>query len=152
MYKQMRNKAGYSIENAAFRLHIAPRTLAKYEAEDKAPPEVVLAMAELYNTPHLLHWQCKNNCPIGELLGHEVTKKSLTTAVIQFISALNSISAKANELVEIAEDEQITEDEYGRVAEIRPRLSRLEHCILEMKACIDEVLGLKNTQPLIAKG
>lgn len=73
MYKQARKDAGLSIEEAAFRIHIAPRTLCKYEAvETVPPPEVVLAMAREYKRPEMTQLYCRETCPIGQAYSYEV--------------------------------------------------------------------------------
>lgn len=52
MYAGARKGAGLSIEEAAFQIHIAPRTLVKYEHGESTPgPDVVLAMSR--NGPSL---------------------------------------------------------------------------------------------------
>lgn len=73
MYKKGRKSANLTIEEAAFRLHVAPRTLCKYEAGDTAPsPEVVLGMAREYVKPELTLHYCRQNCAIGKAYGYEV--------------------------------------------------------------------------------
>jgi Helix-turn-helix. len=73
VYKRARKRARLTIEEAAFRLHVAPRTLAKYEAgENTPPPEVVLAMSREYRAPELVARYCRQNCAIGQAQGYEV--------------------------------------------------------------------------------
>lgn len=73
MYKEARKSANLTIEEAAFRLHIAPRTLCKYEAGDTVPPpEVVLSMSREYTMPELTLHYCRQHCAIGKAYGYEV--------------------------------------------------------------------------------
>ncbi len=73
MYRDARKSANLTIEEAAFRLHIAPRTLSKYEAgENVPPPEVVLAMSREYKQPWLTQVYCRENCAIGKTYSYEV--------------------------------------------------------------------------------
>lgn len=66
MYRAARKAAELSIEEASFRLHIAPRTLCKYEAgETVPPPEVVLVMSRLYKIPWLTQHYCREFCAKG---------------------------------------------------------------------------------------
>lgn len=72
MYQRARERARMSREEAAFRLHVAPRTLAYYEAGERVPPpEVVLEMGQLYGQPDLTQRYCRE-CPIGKAYGYEV--------------------------------------------------------------------------------
>lgn len=73
MYREARKSVGLSIEEASFRLHVAPRTLCKYEAGDTSPsPEVILGMAREYTQPELTLHYCRQNCAIGKAYGYEV--------------------------------------------------------------------------------
>lgn len=73
MYREGRKEAGLSIEEAAWRLHIAPRTLIKYEAGDTVPsPEVVLEMSREYHMPWLTQVYCREHCAIGAAYSYEV--------------------------------------------------------------------------------
>lgn len=72
MYRSARKLSGISIEEAAFRLHIAPRTLCKYEAgETTPPPEVVLEMSSIYGQSEMTQRYCRE-CPIGRKYSYEV--------------------------------------------------------------------------------
>lgn len=67
MLKGARLKARMTREEAAFRLHVAVRTLYGYEKGHRIPPpEVVCSMANVYDNDHILNWYCLNKCPIGE--------------------------------------------------------------------------------------
>jgi len=73
VYKVARKCAGLTVEEAAFRLHVAPRTFSKYEAGENAPPpEVVVAMSREYHAPGLTARYCRENCAIGRAHGYEV--------------------------------------------------------------------------------
>ncbi len=73
MYKQTRKQSGLCIEEASFQLHIAPRTLCKYEAAETHPgPEVALAMGRVYKAPALTMQYCRRECAIGTAYSYEV--------------------------------------------------------------------------------
>lgn len=72
MYKDARKTAGLSIEEASFLLHIAPRTLCKYEAGETLPSqEVALAMGKVYGSPALTMLYCRRECAIGAAYSYE---------------------------------------------------------------------------------
>ena len=73
MYKQVRLQARMRLEEAALRLHVAPRTLSKYEAGDLCPPaETVLKMINLYKAPLLTLHHCRCQCAIGRAFSYEI--------------------------------------------------------------------------------
>lgn len=73
MYKKARIQAGIGLEEAALRLHVAPRTLSKYEAGHLSPPaEIVLKMACLYQAPILTLQHCRCQCSIGSAYSYEI--------------------------------------------------------------------------------
>lgn len=72
MYKEGRNQAGLTLEEAAFRIPVSPRMLRKYESGEVTPsPETVVRMAKVYNAPELIARYCRE-CPIGQVYGYEV--------------------------------------------------------------------------------
>ncbi|AMA74032.1 MULTISPECIES: helix-turn-helix domain-containing protein [Aneurinibacillus] len=67
MFKDARKRAGLSIEEAAFRVNVAPRTLCKYEAGETVPgPDVVPGMSQEYRRPDMTQRYCREHCPIGQ--------------------------------------------------------------------------------------
>jgi transcriptional regulator with XRE-family HTH domain len=73
VYAGARKGAGLSIEEAAFQIHIAPRTLVKYEHGESTPgPDVVLAMSRVYKKPWMTQIYCKECCAIGQAYSYEV--------------------------------------------------------------------------------
>ena len=66
MYREARKEAGLTLEEAAWRLNVAPRTLGKYEAgELRVPPETVCRMGQVYHKPELPLHHCAQHCAIG---------------------------------------------------------------------------------------
>ena len=64
--KKARNKAGLSRRMAGQKLVLHPKSIEAYEIEKLTPaPEVVLAMAKLYNEPSLNQHYCRQQCAIG---------------------------------------------------------------------------------------
>jgi len=65
IYKVARETAGLTVEQAAERLGVEPRTVYNYEAGKTIPcKETIVAMAGIYNACWLLKHVCKG-CPIG---------------------------------------------------------------------------------------
>jgi transcriptional regulator with XRE-family HTH domain len=101
MYREGRKQTGLSIEEAAWRLHIAPRTLIKYEAgETVPPPEVVLEMSREYHIPWLTQVYCREHCAIGAAYSYEV----LNGINLDIQSVILSLRQEAEEAMAVLGD------------------------------------------------
>ena len=66
MFVEARKQAKMSRQEAAHRLHVGERTLARYEkGESVPPPDVVRGMVRLYNRPEMTRKYCLRYCPLG---------------------------------------------------------------------------------------
>ena len=73
MYRNARKACEFSIEEASFRLHVAPRTLSNYESgESVPPPEVVLEMSRQYAAASMTQQYCRHSCAIGKAYSYVV--------------------------------------------------------------------------------
>lgn len=98
MYKDSRKKAGLSIEEAAARLHISPRTLSNYEDSKTIPsPEVILSMSKEYKQPFITKLYCKECCAIGKCYSYEI----LNNVDLDLSSVLMSLQTEVNEAMQV---------------------------------------------------
>lgn len=98
MYKNARKKAGLSIEEAAYKLNVATRTLSNYECGQTVPPsEVVLAMSRVYGEPFVTQLYCKECCAIGKAYSYEV----LNNVNLSLESVLISLQEELEEAIEV---------------------------------------------------
>lgn len=66
IYTRSRLSSARSRADAAWKLHISDRTLARYELEEsEPPPDIVSRMADLYEDPCLEGQYCSEICAIG---------------------------------------------------------------------------------------
>lgn len=73
MFKDARLKTGLTIEEAAARTYIGPRTLSNYEAGVTLPgPDVALQMSKVYKDPWITQRYCKECCAIGQAYSYEI--------------------------------------------------------------------------------
>lgn len=141
MYKEARKQAGLSLDEAAYRLSVAPRTLAKYEAgELRVPCEIVVKMAEIYREPELVAWHCATQCAAGRLLKPVYESGELATNSLALLKELNDVNACMGRLVAMAADGRITlaeEVEFERVmqelAELKAAIERMELLAQKMR-------------------
>jgi len=141
MYKQTRKNAKLSIEEAAFQLHIAPRTLCKYEAGESLPrPETAKAMGEVYKTPSLTMLYCRKECAIGRAYCYEVLN-NVDLSPIAILTKYRQEEREAHEaLKNLAElmlnkhgREDCTEEELRELRRWTLEMLDLEHVIETLK-------------------
>jgi len=100
MYKQTRKQARLSIDEASFQLHIAPRTLCKYEAGESLPsPETALAMGKVYKAPVLTMLYCRKECAIGRSYCYDVLN-NVDTSPAAILTKYRQEEREAHEALE----------------------------------------------------
>ena len=126
-----------SRESAAEVLNIAPDTLGKYErGEVKCiPPDRVAEMASAYNAPELMTNYCMKECPIHGFLPLATKARGIQGVALRMILRFNEddLRRMKEEVAEIAEDGEVTEDEVPRMKEILGKLEKVAETISEMK-------------------
>lgn len=137
MFKDARNRAGLSKDEAAFRIPIAPRTLGYYEVgQHNPPPDVVVAMANVYDAPELPRIYCKQYCPIGQRLNYEYLN-GVSMDYFNVLLKLRSEMQEATEALDLIMDlivnktsrEDFTPEEWlGFVRNLQEFLD-VSHCI-----------------------
>ncbi len=139
MYREARKEAGLTLEEAAWRLNVAPRTLGKYEAgELRVPPETVFCMGQIYNKPELPLHHCAEKCAIGRVYHPVFEIGNVATGTLQLMQELQDVNEQMNALIRIAADGRITPDEIPEFEAILQELTELGEAIERMK-----LLGIK---------
>lgn len=141
MYRGARNSADKTIEEAAFALHIAPRTLCKYESgESQPPPEVALAMSRVYGVPRLTQVYCRQNCAIGQAYSYEVLNRvslDLPSVMQKLIGELREAQDLLCRMLEITVNKKRREDftpaEWAEFMIILQEFLDVEHNIETLK-------------------
>lgn len=137
-YQISREVKGWSRAKAAEETYISESRIEKIEGgKTKAEPEDVVAMADKYDAPELCNYYCVNECAIGDELNvPELEEKGLAKIVLELLSTLNSLNREKDRLVEIAEDEKITEDETKDFAAISEELDKISATVQSLKLWI----------------
>lgn len=110
-YGACRDHAGLTQEEASEKLHIAVRTLSKYENEGGVPDCTVEAMCELYNTPLLAWWHLKNFSQLGKYLPEISVVSTTGDMIFQLLLAKDELSDAFDAIKIIYSDEKIDVDE-----------------------------------------
>jgi DNA-binding XRE family transcriptional regulator len=135
MFREARNRAGISRDEAAFRLHIGTRTLNNYEhGITITPPEIALKMQEVYQDPTLTAKYCSDYCPIGQIFAHQVPEhNNLCQSVLGLLDEHSDVAELRATLTKISADGVIDEHEIPVFKSIMEELLELEMKIEELK-------------------
>lgn len=136
-----------SRENAAEMLGVSVSTLANYELgiTKSVPVEMVVLMADLYNAPELKYMYCQNECPIGVCHPYSGKEKTLESMVIRLVNSFDedSICEIKKELLKIAEDGEVTDDEAESFQHIVDEMSKMQEAITSIRVLQERLLGGK---------
>jgi transcriptional regulator with XRE-family HTH domain len=148
MYKTARKEAGMTLEEAAYRLHCAPRTLCKYESGQlRVPPEMALSMGQVYNRPELPLNHCAEKCAIGRVYHPVFEVGNVATGTLQLMRELQDVNQRMDDLVSIAADGRISPEELPEFEEILQELMELGEAIERLK-----LLGIKKAALMKREG
>ena len=134
MLKTAREAAGLSQEEASWRLHIGRRTLSDYEnAKSLVPPDVIDKMAEVYGQPALRQRYCFGYCPLGKI-HDQIEETDFSTAVLGLINEHNHLGELLKQLIAIAADGRIGDDEIDQYRIIDREMRHLKQKITTLQA------------------
>lgn len=144
MYRESRNRAGLSMEEASFRLHIGRKTLSNYEnGYSQVPCEIVLQMAMIYNDPDLLVKHYTKTCPLGQIITQEYRKRDMATSVLGFLKELEDVNRRKYRLMEIASDGILDDSERPDFLSILKEVRELKQSIDDIEQYTRRQLGLE---------
>lgn len=143
VYQTRREALGWSRARAAEETYISENRLEKIETgKTMAAPEDIVAMADAFNYPELCNYYCVNECAIGDKLDIPVTeRKSLPTIVLEVLTTLNQLNKEKDRLIEIASDEQITEDEMNDFIRIHDNLENISATVDSLKLWLSDAIS-----------
>ncbi len=114
MYKDARNRAGLSREEAAYRIHTSPRALANYElGQATPPPDIVLCMSREYNAAELPERYCSEHCAIGQTLGYimlDGVSRDLASVLLSLQQETKEAVDKLESLLRLARNKRSRRD------------------------------------------
>lgn len=134
VYQTARELKGLTQEAAAERLDISVESLGAYEQDRRRPPDsTVLRMAQLYDFPYL----CYQHLQSGNLGGvlPSIQYKPLEQATMRLVRLIGAMAheGRLGQLMEIAEDGIITDDERPIHNEIMAELAEIVRCYFELE-------------------
>ena len=140
-YGACRDHAGFTQEAAAERLHIAVRTLSKYENEGGVPDDMVDAMCELYNTPLLAWWHMKNFSRLGKYLPDVCTVTTPGDMIFQLLLAQDELGDSFNAIKTIYSDEVIDTSEQAEYVRQAKLLKAVGGKVMSATVYADQIIS-----------
>ena len=95
-------------------------------------------MADCYKKPDLCNYYCSHKCAIGEKYVPEVEVTELPNIILETIASLNEITPYTGQLIQIARDGKITDDEIPAFAFISKKLDDISLAIDALNLWIDK--------------
>lgn len=143
LYIEIRDKLGLSREEASELLEtISPEKLGRIENEKQLPnPDDVMIMAEKYHEPDIKNYYCANQCPMGQHFVPRIRINDLEKTVLRLLASLNSMHAKQDKLIEIAEDGMITDDEMVDFINIKKDLERISLAVSALELWTEKMMS-----------
>lgn len=106
------------------------------------PVETAVRMADLYNAPELLNCYCKNNCLIGrnKPISDEIVDIDRVTVRVFKKMRLDVLEEYKNQLLDIAEDGEVSEEELPNLIEINEYLKELSKTLSEIETLTERTI------------
>lgn len=133
-----------SREYASERLGVSVSTLANYElgVTKCIPVDMVVMMADLYRAPELKNTYCKNDCPIGRFLPLATQTDTLQGITIRILNSLDDeqIRRIKKDLISIAADGKINDNEKPQLENILQHLDRMSLAVSELRMLAENLI------------
>lgn len=137
IYQTARRRAGWTQEQAAELLDLSVESVKAYETDVRVPPAAtVAAMAKAYDSPGLRLEHARRTDELG-IIPEDARPRSFPLAAMQLYNYLLSWAEKrrGRQLLQIAEDGKIDEDERPLYDEIVCELEGIAAALLSLMYC-----------------
>lgn len=144
------NERLYSREKASEIIGVSESQLASYELGNtkSVPPDKVNIMADIYNRPDLKTHYCKNECPLGKNLPIATEIRTIEQIALHMFKSmkLTNMDAIKEQLIEIAADGEVTQEEMKMLLDISMKLHEMAEAISSVKLLVDKLKngGIEN--------
>lgn len=127
IYMIAREKNGLTRERASEEIDgISASRLEKLEnARTTMQPEDVVMLARAYKEPKLCNYYCTHECAIGRRKTPELEEKELPQIAIELVNTVSKLHQRKDEILQIAEDGRVSEDEYGDFSTLKETINKL---------------------------
>lgn len=137
IYKNARRDAGLTQERAAERLGISVESIRAYETDQRIPPDhVVSEMVTCYNAQYLAVQHLSQNNELVRRIVPVIEERSLMEATVRLANRMRKFfqQHRAEDLLEICEDNEVTDAEEELMLEIMEELNEINQGLFELRA------------------
>ena len=128
IYMEARLMAGFkNRDDASEVLPIGVTTLTRIEGGKRKPTdEEVCAMADKYDQDRLIYFYCEEQCAVSKRIRENSEEKDLCGSTLCLTNSFRSAEKHLSRMSEIADDNDISDDEIEDLTVIADRLITLE--------------------------
>ena len=140
IYQLCREAAGLTRAEASDKMKaVSDSKIEKFEYETQEPtPYDIIQMADAYKRPDLCNYYCSHKCEIGHRYVPEVEVTDLSNIILETIAGLNEINPLTGQLIQIARDGKISDDEMRDFAFISKKLDEISLAIDSLNLWVDK--------------
>ena len=139
VYQIIREECGLTREKASEMMEgVSSSRIEKIENGQEPTPYDIIQMADCYKKPDLCNYYCSHKCAIGEKYVPEVEVTELPNIILETIASLNEITPYTGQLIQIARDGKITDDEIPAFAFISKKLDDISLAIDALNLWVDK--------------
>ena len=145
VYQLYREKSGLTREKASEMMDgMTASRIEKIENGQEPTPFDIIQMADCYKKPDLCNYYCSHRCAIGDRYVPPVQVSELPNIVLETIASLNEIVPYTSQLIQIARDGKISDEEIPTFALISKKLDQISLAIDSLNLWIDRTAGEHN--------
>ena len=152
VYMLAREQQGFTREKASDEIDgITPSRLEKLETgKIMMQPEDVVMLARAYKEPRLCNYYCSHDCAIGRKSIPELEEKELPRIALEMVNAVSRLYERREDILMIAEDGVLAEDEYQKFSELRKIINKLVISSQDLNLWLDKAIatGMVDTDAL----
>ena len=152
LYQQYREEQGLTREKASEMMEgMSASRIEKIENGQEPTPYDVIQMADCYKKPDLCNYYCSHRCAIGDRYVPQVEVSELSNIILEAIASLNDINPYTKQLIQIARDGKITDDEIKDFAYISTKLDDISLAIDALNLWVDKTASENNLNAELLK-
>ena len=145
IYQLYREECGLTREKASDLMEgMTASRIEKIENGQEPTPFDIIQMADCYKKPDLCNYYCSHRCAIGDRYVPQIEVSELPNIILETIACLNDISPYTGQLIQIARDGKITEDEIPAFAFISKKLDEISLAIDSLNLWLDKTASENN--------
>lgn len=145
IYQLYREECGLTRDKASELMEgMTASRIEKIENGQEPTPYDIIQMANCYKKPNLCNYYCSHRCAIGEKYVPQIEISDLPNIILETIASLNEITPQTGQLIQIARDGKISDEEIPAFAFISKKLDEISLAIDALNLWIDKTASENN--------